>query len=134
VRFVAAAAELEPDLARWTAAGLWRGLPPSRRRRMRDDLLRAAARLLPLASAWVKAHDLVRLARRTDSRPGISTAAGLVALAIALYSPERRDRELSVWQVYRIVLGKRPLEKPAAEVADSIPMLEIFPEEGCDDE
>ncbi len=109
-QFVAAAAELEPELARWVAAAVWRGLSPARRRRIRDEFLREAARLLPPVSAWQKAHVLAELARRPGSRPGISTAAGLVALALAVYAPERRDRALSPAQAFRILHPGRDMQ------------------------
>jgi hypothetical protein len=130
-RFVRAAATLDPDLAGWTSAAVWRGLPPSRRRRIRDDLLREAARRLPPVSAWRKAHLLADLARAPASRPSVTTAAGLVALAVAVYRPDdRRDRDLSASQIFRVAFSRiSPLEMEEAEAADSNPMLDIFLEE-----
>jgi hypothetical protein len=128
-RFIREAAKIEPDLARWTAAAVWRGLPASRRRRIRDDLLRQAARLLPPVSAWRKAHLLAELARRPGARSGVGTAAGLVAMAGAIYCPERRDREqLSASQAFRILAVSRmsPIEMEAP--ADVLSMLGISQE------
>jgi hypothetical protein len=125
-RFVAAAADLEPDLARWLAQAVWAGLPASRRRRVRDDLLREAGRRLPLPSAWQKAHRLSELARCPDARPGVSTVAGLVALAVAVYRPERRDRDLSVSQAFRILSSRLGVEMEVAGAVPSISMLDLF--------
>lgn len=128
-RFVLAAAELEPDLARWTAASVWRGLAPSRRRRIRDDLLRQAALLLPPVSTWQKAQLLAELVRRPPARPGVSTAGGLVALAAAVYRLERRDRELSARQVFRVLVSAiSPVAMAADEDADFPATLHIFEE------
>jgi hypothetical protein len=127
-RFVRAAATLEPDLARWAAAAIWRGLPRSRRRGIRDEILREAAKLFPRSSTWKRAHRLAFLARQPGSRPGVSTAEGLVALSLAVYSPERRDRDLSVAQIYRILASSRipPIEMQVAEVLSSDSMLGII--------
>lgn len=130
-RFVRVAAGLEPDLARWVTAAVWRGLSPSRRRRIRDELLREAARLLPPASAWRRAHEVAELARRPASRPGVSTAAGLVALAVKVYRPDRRDRELSVSQAFRILTESSisPIEMQAGAALDLGSMLDPFAKE-----
>lgn len=129
-RFVRVAAGLEPDLARWVTAAVWRGLSPSRRRGIRDALLREAARRLPPTSAWRKAHEIAELARR-PARPGVSTAAGLVALAVKVYRAERRDRELSVSQAFRILTESRisPIEMQAGAALDSGSMLDTFEKE-----
>jgi hypothetical protein len=110
-RWVLVAAQLEPELARWASAALWRGLSPSRRRRMRNDLLRQAARLLPGMSTWRRAHLLADLARR-PGRPGVTTAAGLVALAAGVYAPARRDRRLGASQVFRLLASRRISHPP----------------------
>jgi hypothetical protein len=129
-RFIRAAATLEPEVARWIGALVWAGLTPSRRRRLRDDLLREAARRLPPVSAWQKAHRIADLARRADARPDVSTAAGLVALAAVVYRPERRDREISQAQVFRVIVSRiPPMEMQFAADAQSNSMLGIFPEQ-----
>jgi hypothetical protein len=130
VALVRASALLEPDLARWIGAAVWNGLAPARRRRIRDDLLREAARRLPPDSVWQKAHRIAELARRADARPGVSSAAGLVALARGLYRPERRDRDLSPKQLFRI-LADFPISPVEMEVGGDAPSdetLGIFPE------
>ena len=112
-RFIVAAAGLEPDLAEWLSAAVWSGLAPSRRRRIRDDLLREAVRLLPADSAWQKAHALVALAGRARA-PDASTPAGLVALAWRVY-----PHHLSASQVFRIVSRRSPMVMRVTAVHES---------------
>ncbi len=126
--FVREAARLAPELASWLGAAVWRGLSPSRRRRIRDDLLREAARRLGPVSCWQKSIALAELARRPGARPGVSTAEGLVALAAAVYRPARLDRSLSVSQVFRVVTCTRPLELQVDPGPRSDATLGIFPE------
>jgi hypothetical protein len=125
-RFVREAAKFDPELARWLAAAIWAGLSASRRRRVRDDLLREAAGLLPPVSVWQKARLLADLARRAGSRPGVSTAAGLVALATEVYCPERRDRELSRSQIFRVLVSRiSTMEMEAGSLPEWDSMLEV---------
>ncbi len=106
-RFILEARALSPPVARWLAAIVWGGLSPSRRRRIRDDLFREAARRLPPESVWHKAHQLAALARR-PARPDASTPAGLVALGVSLYGPESGDRTLSQSQIFRVLVSRNP--------------------------
>jgi hypothetical protein len=105
--FVRAAAGLDPDLARWVSAAVWRGLSPSRRRRARNDLLREAARRLPPLSRWQQAAVLADLARRPCSPPGVNSAAELVVLALAIYAPTRLDRKLGAAQLFRVLTARK---------------------------
>ena len=105
--FIVAAARLDPALARWAGAAVWRGLSPSRRRRTRNDLLRQAARLLPPLSAWQKAHVLADLVARPCSPPGVDSAAELVALALAVYPSSRPDRRLGAAQIFRVLVSHK---------------------------
>jgi len=76
---------------------------------MRNDLLRQAARLLPPPplSAWQKAHVLAALVERPCSPPGVSTAGGLVALALAVGARGRQDRALSAAQLFRVLTDRQ---------------------------
>jgi hypothetical protein len=124
-RFVLVAATLDPAVADWTAAAVWRGLSASRRRRIRDDLLREAAGLLSPASAWQKAHALAEFARSTRARPDASTVPGLVALALRVY-PGRGG--LSAGQAFRVVVSRMsPHEMEAEAVEASNSLLDCFP-------
>lgn len=121
--FVLVAAGLDPDLERWAVAAVWRGLGAARRRRMRNDLLRQAARRLPPLSAWQKAHALADLAARPCA-PGVETAAELVALALAVYPSGRLDRKLSAAQLFRV------LRKPPARFSQVASEMEAESVEG----
>ncbi len=121
--FVVVAAGLDPDLARWAAAAVWRGLAPSRRRRMRNDLLRQAARLLPPLSAWQKAHVLADLARKPCSPPGVGSASALVSLALAVYPSSRRDRKLGAAQVFRVLVSHKSPREMEAEAAPDFGLM-----------
>lgn len=114
--FIRAAARLDPALARWIAAAVWRGLTPSRRRLIRNELLREAAKLLSPASAWGKSHVLAELARPPGARPDATTVPGLVALALRMY-PGRSG--LSPGQAFRVVSRKSHVEMTAGAVVDS---------------
>ena len=120
--FIVAAARLDPALARWAAAAVWSGLSPSRRRRMRNDLLRQAARLLPPLSAWQKAHVLADLARRPCSPPGVGSAAQLVALALGVYPSCRRDRKLGAAQLSRVLVSHK---SPSEMEVDAAPTFTL---------
>lgn len=119
-RFILAAAKLEPELAGWITSAVWAGLSPSRRRRIRDGLLREAAALLAPLSAWGKAHALAEFARYPRAKPDASTVPGLVALALRVY-PGRGG--LSAAQAFRVVvscMSPPAMQREGVEPMDSL--------------
>ncbi len=105
-RFVVESRALSPPVERWLAAIVWSALPPSRRRRIRNELLKEAGRRLGDLSAWAKAHELARLSRH-PAGPDATTPGGLVALGVSLYGcGERSGRGLSPSQVFRVLVSR----------------------------